>query len=85
VNVCFYRVSAENNQGRPTCQVYIETKGVQTTFLESRWYEKTLETNQRRNGPRSRAAAQGVGAGAQATEPIRGNLMDPASTAFEDE
>jgi hypothetical protein len=28
---------------------------------------------------------QGVGAGARATKPIRGDLVDPASTAFEDE
>jgi hypothetical protein len=85
VNIYFYRVSAEKNQGRPTCQVYIETKGVRTTFLESRRYEKTLETNQRRNGPESWAATQGVGAGTRATEPIRGDLLDPAPTAFEDE
>jgi hypothetical protein len=85
VNVCFYKVSAEKNQGRPTCQVYIETKGVRITFLESGRYEKTLETNRRRNGPGSQAAAQGVGVGARATEPIRGDLVDPASIAFEDE
>jgi hypothetical protein len=74
-------VLAEKNQGRPTCQVYIEIKGVRTTFLKSRRYEKTLETNQRRSGPESQAAAEGVGAGAQAAEPIK---RDPASTAFED-
>jgi hypothetical protein len=84
VNVCFYRVSAEKNQGRPTCQVYIETKGIRITFLEYGRYEKTLETNRRRNGPGSWAAAQGVGAGAQVAEPIRSDLMDPASTVFED-
>jgi hypothetical protein len=44
-----------------------------------------METNRRQNGPGSRAAAQGVGAGARAIEPIRGDLVDPASTAFEDE
>jgi hypothetical protein len=77
-------VSAEKNQGRPTCQVYIETKEVQTTFLQSERYEKTLETNWRQNGPGSRAAAQGIGAGTWATEPIRSDLVDPASTAFED-
>jgi hypothetical protein len=85
VNVYFCRVSAEKNQGRPICQVYIETKGVRTTFLESERYEKTLETNQRRNRPRSWAAIQGVGASTWATEPIRGNLVDPASTTFENE
>jgi hypothetical protein len=84
VNVCFYKVSAKKNQGRPTCQVYIETKGVQTTFLESGRYEKTIETNRRRNGPGSRAAAQGIGAGARVVEPIRSDLVDPAFTAFED-
>jgi hypothetical protein len=57
MNVCFCRVLAEKNQGRPICQVYIETKGVRTTFLEYGRYEKTLETNQRQNEPRSRAAA----------------------------
>jgi hypothetical protein len=45
----------------------------------------TLETNQRRNEPESRATAQGVWAGARAIEPIRGDLADPASTAFEDQ
>jgi hypothetical protein len=78
VNVCFYSVSAKKNQGRPTCQIYIDTKGVRTTFLESRRYEKTLETNGRQNGP-------GSGAPAQAIEPIRSDLLDPASTAFEDQ
>jgi hypothetical protein len=41
------------------------------TFLEYGRYEKTLET-------------QGVGAGTQAVEPIRSDLVDPTSTAFED-
>jgi hypothetical protein len=76
-------VSAEKNQGTPTYHVYIETKGVRTTFLESKRYEKTLKTNRRRNGLGSQVAAQGVGAGAQAVEPIRSDLVDPTSTAFE--
>jgi hypothetical protein len=84
VNVYFCRVSAEKNQVTPTYQVYIETKGVRTTFLESKRYEKTLETNRRRNGPGSQVAAQGVGAGARAAEPIRSDLVDLAFTAFED-
>jgi hypothetical protein len=69
-------VSAEKNQGRPTCQVYIETKGLHITFLECGRYEKTLETNGRRNG---------LGSGAPA--PLLGwlHLTDLASTAFEDE
>jgi hypothetical protein len=57
---------------------YIETKGLHITFLECERYEKTLETNRRRNRPES-------GAPALPTEPIRLRLVDHASTAFEDE
>jgi hypothetical protein len=60
-------------------------KGIRITFLESGRYEKTLETNWRRNRPRSWVAAQGIGAGTRAIEPIRGDLLDHAFTAFEDE
>jgi hypothetical protein len=42
--------------------------------------------NGRQNRPESRVAAQRVWAGAPPPiEPIRGKLMDPTSTAFEDE
>jgi hypothetical protein len=78
VNVCFYRVSAEKNQEMPTCQVYIETKGLYITFLECGRYEKTLETNGRQNGPES-------GAPAPVAQPIKLHVATPASTAFEDE
>jgi hypothetical protein len=71
-------VSAEKNQGRPTCQVYIKTKGLRITFLEYERYEKTLETNRRQNRPRS-------GAPALVARPIRRELVDSASTIFEDE
>jgi hypothetical protein len=42
-----------------------------------------------RNKPEAKRARksggrQGVGVGARAAEPIRSDLMDPASTAFED-
>jgi hypothetical protein len=78
VNVCFYRVSAEKNQERSTCQVYIETTGPHITFLECVRYKKTLETNGRQNGPR-------IGALAPVAQPIRLHLLDHASTAFEDQ
>jgi hypothetical protein len=70
-------VLAEKNPERPTCQVYIGTKGLHITFLECGRYEKTLKTNGRRNGPES-------GAPAPVVEPIRLHLADYASTAFED-
>jgi hypothetical protein len=82
VNVCFYRVLAEKNQGRPICQVYIETKELCITFLECGRYEKTLKTNRRRNGPKSGAPVPLL---APVARPIRRELVDPASTAFEDE
>jgi hypothetical protein len=78
VNVCFCRVSTEKNQGRSTCQVYIETKGLHITSLECGRYEKTLEINGRRNGPES-------GVPTPVARPIRRELVDPTSTAFEDE
>jgi hypothetical protein len=78
VNVYFCRVSAEKNQGSPTCPIYIETKGLHITFMEYGRYEKTLETTGRQNRSES-------GAPALPTEPIRLRLMDHASTAFEDE
>jgi hypothetical protein len=82
MNAYFCRVSAEKNQGRPTCQVYIETKGHEQLFwnLEG---TRRLWTKREVNRPESRAAVQGVGAGAPPAEPIRGELVDPASTAFE--
>jgi hypothetical protein len=79
VNIYFCRGLSGNNQRRPTCQVYIGTKGLHITFLECARYEKTLEINGRRNGPASgRHPHPSLGAcpgGLANWEPPRGSCL----------
>jgi hypothetical protein len=84
VNACFCRVSAKKNQGRPTCQVYIETKGSRITFLKFGRYEKALDQTGGETGMEAERAPKPLGA-AQPSQPIRLRLTDRPSTTFEDE
>jgi hypothetical protein len=85
VNVYFCRGLSGKDQRRLTCQIDIETKRLQITFLESRRLEKATLQRWRPSGLTGGAPAPTSWAAALATEPIRSDLVDPASTAFEDE
>jgi hypothetical protein len=77
VNIYFCRVSAENNQRWPTCQAYIERKG----HIWKNIIKKVQEAKPKEVGPIYHCDRGGRPA--QAANAF--HLVDPASTAFEDE
>jgi hypothetical protein len=84
VNAYFCRVFAEKNQGRPTFRFTKRQKGYTQLFCNLEGTRR-LWTKQEANLARKLDDRPRLGAGAPPTEPIRGELVDPASTTFEDE
>jgi hypothetical protein len=78
VNIYFCRGLSRKNQRRFTCQIYIERN---RPFYEKEYSRRLKKIFPQRGGPRGQA----TGAPAPPRWPIRVNLVDHASTAFEDQ